>query len=139
MRSTKQISPEQVYDLFPYKDAPDNNTFFCMVIEDGGAHPYIRTGDTYQYIDDGAFVELLSKIHSGCLRYSDFTYSAREVQFTLKVDPYKLVDQVVVDRRTGQLYREIMWGWGHMACGGSVFVPISVDESKKLRKSSDHG
>ena len=134
MRSTQQISPEKVYDLFPYQNAPGDNTFFCIVIEDGGAHPYIRTGDAYQYIDDGAFVELLSTIHTGCLRHSDFPYSAREEQFTLKVDPYKLVDRVVSDSRTGQLYREIMWCWGHMACGGSIFVPVSPDEVKKLRK-----
>ena len=111
MRSTKQISPEQVYDLFPYQEAPDNNTFFCMVIEEGGAHPYLRTGDTYKYIEERDFIEILSETYPGCLRYSDVPYDARDIQFTLKVDPYKLVDQVLVDRRTGQAYREIMWCW----------------------------
>ena len=134
MRSTKQISPEQVYDLFPYQDAPDNNTFFCMVIEEGGAHPYLRTGDTYKYIEERDFIEILSETYPGCLRYSDIPYSARKIQFTLKVDPYKLVDQVLVDRRTGQAYREIMWCWGKAMCGDTILVPLSADEVKKLCK-----
>lgn len=134
MRSTKQISPEQVYDLLPYQKAPDDNTFFCMVIEEGGAHPYLRMGDTYKYIEDREFIEILSETYPGCLRFSDVPYSAREIQFTLKVDPYKLVDQVLVDRRTGQSYREIMWSWGKAMCGDTVFVPLSADEVKKLYK-----
>ena len=134
MRSTKQISPEQVYDLFPYQEAPEENTFFCMVIEEGGAHPYLRTGDTYKCIGEREFVEILYKKYPGCLSSSDIPYSDRKKKFTLKVDPYKLVDQVLVDRRTGQSYREINWCWGHMMCGGVVFVPLSADEVKELRK-----
>ena len=134
MRSTKQISPNQIYDLFPYEEAPDGNTFFCMVIEEGGAHPYLRTGDTYKYIEERRFIEILSETYPGCLRYSDIPYSAREIKFTLKVEPYALVDQVVVDNRTGQPYREIMWSWGHAMCGDTVLVPLSADEVKKLRK-----
>ena len=105
-----------------------------MVIEEGGAHPYLRTGDTYQYIEERDFIEILSEIYPGCLRYSDVPYDARDIQFTLKVDPYKLVDQVLVDRRTGQAYREIMWCWGHAMCGDTILVPLSADEVKKLRK-----
>ena len=134
MRSTKQISPEQAYDLFPYQEAPDGNTFFCMVIEEGGAHPYLRTGDTYQYIEEREFIEILSKQYPGCLFSSDIPYSDRKKQFTRKVVPYALVDQVIVDSRTGQPYREINWCWGHAMCGGVVFVPLSADEVKKLRK-----
>lgn len=134
MRSTKQISPDQVYDLFPYQEAPDGNTFFCMVIEEGGAHPYLRTGNTYKYIEEHRFIEILSETSPGCFRYSDIPCSAREIKFTLKVEPYALVDQVVVDNRTGQPYREIMWSWGHAMCGDTVLVPLSADEVKKLRK-----
>ena len=134
MCSAKQISPEQVYDLLPYQEAPDGNTFFCMVIEEGGAHPYLRTGDTYKYIEERRFIEILSEIYPGCLRYSDVPYDARDIQFTLKVDPYKLVDQVLIDRRTGQAYREIMWCWGHAMCGDTILVPLSANEVKKLRK-----
>ena len=134
MRSTKQISPEQVYDLFPYQAAPDGNTFFCMVIEEGGAHPYLRTGNTYTYIEEHEFIEILFKTYPGCLRFSDVPHSAREIQFTLKVDPYKLVDQVLADRRTGQSYREIMWCWGRAMCGDTILVPLSNDEVRKLRK-----
>ena len=134
MRSAKQISPEQVYDLFPYPKASDGDTFFCMVLEEGGAHPYLRTGDTYKYIEERDFIEILSEIYPGCLRYSDVPYDARDIQFTLKVDPYKLVDQVLADRRTGQAYREIMWCWGHAMCGDTILVPLSADEVKKLRK-----
>ena len=134
MRSTKQISPNQIYDLFPYEEAPDGNTFFCMVIEEGGAHPYLRTGDTYKYIEERVFIEILSETYPGCLRYSDVPYDARDIQFKLKVDPYNLVDQVLADRRTGQAYREIMWCWGHAMCGDTILVPLSEDEVKKLRK-----
>ena len=134
MRGTKQISPEQVYDLFPYPKAPDDNTFFCMVIEEGGAHPYLRTGDTYKYIEEREFGELLSEAYPGWLRLSDIPYSAREIQFTLKVEPYKLVDRVLVDRRTGQPYREIMWCWGHAMCGDTVLVPLTADEVQELRR-----
>lgn len=135
MHSTKQISPEQVYDLFPYQEATDENTFFCMVIEDGGAHPYLRAGDTYKFVEDREFIALLSEIYPGCLRFSDIPYSAREMQFVLKVDPYKLVDQVLVDRQTGQPYREIMWCWGHAMCGDTILVPLTADEVKNLRKN----
>ena len=134
MRSTKQITPEQVYDLFPYQEAPDGNTFFCMVIEEGGAHPYLRTGDTYTYIEEREFIETLFKTYPGCLRLSEIPYSDRKIQFTLKVDPYKLVDQVLADRRTGQLYREIMWCWGHAMCGDTILIPLSNDEVRELRK-----
>ena len=105
-----------------------------MVIEEGGAHPYLRTGDTYKYIEERDFIEILSETYPGCLRYSDIPYSARKIQFTLKVDPYKLVDQVLVDRRTGQAYREIMWCWGKAMCGDTILVPLSADEVKKLCK-----
>ena len=134
MRSTKQISPEQVYDLFPYQAAPDGNTFFCMVIEEGGAHPYLRTGNSYKYIEERRFIEILSETYPGGLRYSDIPYSAHEIKFTLKVEPYALVDRVIVDNRTGQPYREITWSWGHAMCGDTVFVPLFSDEVEELRK-----
>lgn len=110
MCNTKQISPEQVYDLFPYPGAPDDNTFFCMVFDKSGdgAHPYLRTGNTYKYVEDHEFVKILSEIYPGLLRYPAIPYSDSEIKYTLKVEPYRLVDQVLVDRRTGQAYREIM-------------------------------
>lgn len=135
MHNTMQTSPEQVYDLFPYRETPDSSTFFCMIIEEGGAHPYLRTGDTYKYVAESYFIEMLSETRPGCLRWSDIPYSAREEQFALKVYPQKLVDQVIVDRRTGQPYREIMWSWGHAMCGDTVFIPLSSDEVKKLREN----
>ena len=134
MCSAKQISPEQVYDLLPYQEAPDGNTFFCMVIADGGAYPYLRTGDELKNIGEREFADLLTKARPGCIRYSDIPYLDREEVFKLRVEPYKFVDQVLVDRRTGQLYREIMWCWGHAACGDTILIPVSADEVRKLRK-----
>ena len=109
MRSVSQISPEQTYELFPHPKPPKGNTFFCMVIEECGAHPYLRTGDAYEYIEDRDFVSVLMETFPGCLRHSDIPYSDRQEQFTIKIEPFKLVDQVLVDRRTGQAYREIQW------------------------------
>lgn len=134
MHSTKQISPEQVYDLFPYQEAAGGSAFYCMVFEWDGAHPYLRTGDTYEHIDEHEFAAILSKKYPGCLGYYDIPNSAREIKFTLKVEPYALVDQVIVDSRTGQQYREIMWGWCRAMCSETVFIPISSDQVKKLRK-----
>ena len=134
MGSAKQISPQQVHDLFPCQAAPEDNAFLCLVIEEGGAHPYLRTSDAYTCIDEREFVKMLFEMFPGCLHFCDIPHTEREVLFTLKVDPYKLVDQVLVDRRTGQAYREIMWCWGHAMCGDTVLVPISAGEVKKLRK-----
>ena len=135
MRRTKQQPhAHEVYDILPYRDATAENTFFCMVIADGGAYPYLRTGDELENIGEREFADLLTKARPGCIRYSDIPYLDREEVFTLRVEPYKFADQVLSDRRTGQLYREIMWCWGHAACGDTILIPVSADEVRKLRK-----
>ena len=143
MQQKYHYVPETEYYLFPYQEEPGVYTgSFVLGIDNGNTHPCLRIDrcdeigncqTEYKQLRDHEFMEYVSQIYPGYLRYSDLNYSEWVTLFLLEMRPWIMHDMIVIDRKSGKPYRDIGWVWGtHCPSGGVVLIPLSYDEVRKL-------